>query len=408
MSRLPARLQPAWPLVKRLHRRSSYLLGLVFRALSRFLGARGVPTRATTTSAETARLEPATVRLHPGGPAETLDRGPAVGLPHGHWVFRAGEHAEVPARYTLELDRGRLTGDFAAATTAGKVLDYQTSGYFGIASWREHPVFLRPTLGQVEHVPGTVLSLTARGSDRNYYHFLYDALARYGIFEECLPGRAVDAIVVPHQTRYQRELLGLAGIEGRFVQPRPGVTVAADTLLVPSTPNQDLDAPSATVQWLRRRLPPSGATGTPRRLYLSRGQQPNTRRYVQEAQLWPTLERLGFVMLDPGSLSVQEQIDVFHGAEVILSPHGAALTNVTFSRPGVKVLEMFASTYVHLGLWTICEAVGGVEYRYLVGNGPTREGRPMTGVLDDIDIDPAVVERTLEELMAGPGHSATG
>ena len=105
-------------------------------------------------------------------------------------------------------------------------------------------------------------------------------------------------------------------------------------------------------------------------------------------------------MLDPGTLSVQEQIDVFHGAEVIIAPHGAALTNITFSRPGVRVLEMFAGTYVHLGLWTIAEAVGGVHYRYLVGAGSWPEGKEMTGIVDDIDIPVGQVEAALEELLS--------
>ena len=278
MSRLPAGLQPAWPLVKRMHRFLTLLLGLAFRKLSPLLGKRGVPTRATTSSSDTARQDPSKVMLHAGGLGESLSRGPAPGNPPDHWVFRAGERAEVPARYTLEVHDGRLTGDYGAASTSGKVLDYQVSGYFGISSWREHPMFLRPTLGKARHVPGTVLSLATRGTDRNYYHFLYDALGRYGIFEECLPGEQVDAIVVPHNASYMRQLLTLAGIEGPFIQPRPGQTICADRLLVPSTPNQDLDAPRWVVNWLRRRLPPTGRTDTPRRLYLSRGSAPNTRR----------------------------------------------------------------------------------------------------------------------------------
>ena len=107
-------------------------------------------------------------------------------------------------------------------------------------------------------------------------------------------------------------------------------------------------------------------------------------------------------MLDSGTLTVQEQIDVFHGAEVIIAPHGAALTNITFCTPGARVLEMFAGTYVHLGLWTIAEAVGGVRYRYLVGSGSSPEGREMTGIVDDVDIPPARVEAALEELLAAP------
>ena len=105
-------------------------------------------------------------------------------------------------------------------------------------------------------------------------------------------------------------------------------------------------------------------------------------------------------MLDPGTLSVQEQIDVFHNAEVIVAPHGAALTNITWSQPGVRVLEMFAGTYVHLGLWTIAEAVGGVHYRYLIGSGTLPEGKEPTGIVDDIDIPVVRVEAALEELLA--------
>jgi len=400
VSRLPARLQPAWPLLKRLHRLLSVLAGMLFRPLGRLLGDRGLPRTATVASGATAEREPDAVTLHPGGPAEILERGPAQGDPDRHWVFERGRRAEIPARYVLDVRDGRLVGDFAATVTPGGILDYQTSGYFGLASWREHPVFLSPRLPEVERLAGTVLSLTARGTAVNYYHFLYDAVARYGIFEETMPGERVDAVVVPHQSGYQRQILELAGIPGPYVQPRADRTLRAERLLVPSTPNQDLDAPRSATEWLRKRLPPSGRTGTPTRLYLSRGQQPGGRRYLQEPELWPRLEALGFVLLDPGTLSVQEQIDVFHGAEVIVAPHGAALTNITWSRPGVRVLEMFAGSYVHLGLWTIAEAIGGMHYRYLVGTGTLPEGREPTGIVDDIDIPADVVMAALDDLLA--------
>lgn len=400
MSRLPARLQPAWPLLKRAHRLLSVIAGMVFRPVSRLAGVRALPRTATDRSTATVERERGAVTLHPAGPPELLERGPAVGQPPRHWVFERGRRAEIPARYVLDVRDGRLVGDFGATITPGGILDYQTSGYFGLAGWREHPVFLHPRLPEVEQVDGTVLSLTTRGTAGNYYHFLYDAVARYGIFEDALPGEQVDAIVVPHQAGYQKQILELAGITGRFIQPRADRTVRADRLLVPSTPNQDLDAPRSATEWLRKRLPPSGRTGTPTRLYLSRGQQPGARRYLQEPELWPRLEAQGFVMLDPGTLSVQEQIDVFFGAEVIIAPHGAALTNITFSRPGVRVLEMFAGTYVHLGLWTIAEAVGGVHYRYLIGSGTLPEGKEPTGIVDDIDIPVAQVECALDELLA--------
>jgi hypothetical protein len=364
---------------------------MVFRAVSPLLRTRGLPRAAAERSSATVAVEPGAVRLHEAGPAEMLSRGPARGWPPRHWRFVEGETAQIPPRYVLDVRDGRLVGEFGATVTPGGRMDYQTSGYFGITGWREHPIFLRPTLGSIEEVGGTVLSLAARGTAKNYYHFMFDAIARFGIFEEALPGTTPDAVIVPHQTGYQRQLLEMAGVPGPYLQPAGGRTYRAERLLVPSTPNQDLDAPRWVVDWLRRRLPPTRTESPPRRLYISRGNRPQSRRYVEEAQLLPHLERRGFEVLDPGSLSVQEQIDTFASAEIVVAPHGAGLTNITFCRPGAKVLELFAATYVHLGLWTIADAVG-LDYRYLVADGPARSRKEMVGILDDVSVP---VERVL-------------
>jgi capsular polysaccharide biosynthesis protein len=398
---LPSVLRPWWRLFKRLHRLVTLLCGVLFRALSPLLAERGVPRSAAATSAETAAREPAAVRLHPGRTPELLTRPAPHGEPAEHHAFARNRSVTVPATFTLEVSDGRLTGDFGATTTPGKVLDHETSTYFGVTDWREHPIFLRPTLGPTEQVRGTVLSLTARGAGYNYYHFVFDSIARFGVFEDCLPGEHVDAIVVPHRTRYQRELLELAGITGRFIEPARGRTIRADRLLVPSNPNWALDAPPSMVAWLRARLRPTGTAETPRRLYLTRGDVPRTRRYVHEAQLWPELERRGFLRLDPGQFSVQKQIDIFSRAEVVVSPHGAALTNVVFSDPSVRVLELFASTYVHLGLWSICQSLGA-SYRYLVDDQPLDRGNRNAGVFDDVHVPAARVLAAVDELLSRP------
>lgn len=410
---LPAWLRPWWPVLKRGHRAVTFVLGCLFRVLSHVLGHRGVPVRATARSSETAALDPEHVVVHRGSEEQPLDRPATEGEPAGHWLFEAVRVATaptdlvpavtVPATFVLEVADGRLSGDYAATTTPGKVLDHETSTYFGVADWREHPVFLRPTLGPTEHVPGTVLSLTARGTSVNYYHFLYDAIGRLAVLDECLGGLDAlrpDAVVVPHGARYQRQLLELAGVGGRLIQPERGRTVRADRLVVPSNPNWALQAPPATVRWLRRQLPPTPGAEGPRRIYITRGDVPRTRRYVQEPELWPELERRGFVRIDPGAHSVQEQIDLFHGAEVVVSPHGAGLSNITFSRPGVRVLEMFASTYVHLGLWSICQAIEA-DYRYLVGDGPTGGPGRNSGVLDDVSAPPQRVLDIVDDMLSG-------
>jgi capsular polysaccharide biosynthesis protein len=400
VSRLPTALQPAWPLFKRAHRMLALVLGLLFRRISPVAGRRRLPHTATMTSSETAAREPDAVTLHPAGPPERLVRTIPQGSPPEHWAFEQALAVDVPARYTLEIVEGIAVGEFGANLTSAGVLDYQTSAYFGIRSWREHPVFLSPRLPPVEDFRGTLLNLTSCGTSDNYYHFMFDVLPRYGIFEESLPGCEVDAVLAPHAARYQRELLALVGVAQPLIQPRKSTALRADRLLVPSTPNLELVAPRWVTQWLRKRLPPSQTRSLPRRLYLTRGDRPNTRRYVQENELWPSLERRGFVKLDPGTLSVQEQIDCFSSADVIVAPHGAALTNLVFCRPGVRVLELFASNYVHLGLWAISQSIDGASYHYLVSDGDHAPGRAMTGVLTDVRIPPVRVLEALDKLLA--------
>ena len=102
-------------------------------------------------------------------------------------------------------------------------------------------------------------------------------------------------------------------------------------------------------------------------------------------------------------MPVREQIDRFAAAEVIVAPHGAALANLVFARPGVRVLELFAPDYVNPCYWAITDAVPDARYHYLVAGTPDEISppthRPMTGVLRDISIPPARVLAALDRLL---------
>lgn len=343
------------------------------------------------------------MRYHPGDPATRLTRPSPAGDPAGHWFWQSVRDHEVPETFVLDLAGGTVLGRHAAVVTAGGVLDQETSHYFGIEGWREHPVFLNPRPGPVEHVKGTLLVLAARATGDNYYHFLVDALPRLGLLSDALPGvmDGVDAVLVDGATRYQRELLGLLGLDQRrLLHPGRGLHLRADRLLVPSLPNSSTIVSPRTTQWLRENLPPRTTTGLPARLYVTRGTTPHTRRVEQDAELRERLSRRGFAVLDPGALSVQEQIDHFAAARVVVAPHGAALTNLSFCRPGVRLLELFAPGYLNPGYWSILANIEDSRYRYLVGRGrAVVPGSPMRGVMHDIDVDPAAVETALDTLL---------
>lgn len=408
MTRLPPALQPLWPVAKRVHRLGARGVGAAARRTS---PSPVLPRSATASSRESAGLEPDVVRHHVASEAAKVTRPRPSGWPRDHWYFASILEHEVPETFVLDADRGTVVGPHVAVVTPGGRLDQETSHYFGLRDWREHPVFLNPLPGAPEDVDGTLLVLAARATVGNYYHFLMDALPRLGILEEALPGVRPDAYLVDTTTRYHRELIGLLGLDSsRLLSPARGRSLRPQRLLVPSLPNASTLAAPATTAWLNSHLPPRDTAGKPELLYITRGRTTNTRCVVQEEEILHRLRKRGFVSLDPGSVSVQEQIDHFAAARVIVAPHGAALTNLNFCRPGVRLLELFAPGYLNPGYWSIVSNIEGSRYRYLVAptGRPPRPGASLLGVMHDIGVDPQAVDDALDDLLAdGPTDTPT-
>lgn len=402
MTRLPPALMPLWPAAKRVHRAATRVVGVAARAVGDG-GPRSVPTRISTASRATAAAEPDHVRVHETGEALDVVRDVPTGRPGGLRFWEDVRTLRRPPRSVLEVLDGRLVGEAAATLTPSGTLDLETSPYFGIRRPTEHPVHLQLRLPEPEHVAGTVLSLASHASGRNYYHSLMDALPRWGLFQELFPGVRPDRVVVGHASRWDGQLVAMTGLD-RFplVQPTSRLHLRADRLLVPTLDNHTTLAPPWVTHWLRANLPARDVTDRPRRLYVTRGDRPHTRRYVQEQALLEHLVPQGFVRFDPGAASVQEQIDHFAAAEVVVAPHGAGLVNLSFAPEGVKVLELFAPRYLNPGYWAITDNIPGSTYRYLVAEPvePNRPERDMNRVQADVDIPVAVVLDALEELLS--------
>ncbi|HKC29019.1 MAG TPA: glycosyltransferase family 61 protein, partial [Jatrophihabitans sp.] len=128
------------------------------------------------------------------------------------------------------------------------------------------------------------------------------------------------------------------------------------------------------------------------------------RSIVNEAELLRLLDDRGFVSVDPGQLSVKEQIRAFGTASVIVAPHGAALANLIFARPGAAVVELFPQGCLLPDYWRLASSVAGLRYRYVSslggpGNRSNRSNRSRAAtIVSDIEVDVAAVAATLSEL----------
>jgi capsular polysaccharide biosynthesis protein len=103
------------------------------------------------------------------------------------------------------------------------------------------------------------------------------------------------------------------------------------------------------------------------RIYVSRNEA-GMRRVLNEEEIIPGLKNLGFEIIRPGNMPLSAQVEKFHNAKIIVAPHGAALTNLIFCRPGLTFVEIFPRGGVHGSMFLRIASHLDFNYYFVVGN----------------------------------------
>ena len=90
----------------------------------------------------------------------------------------------------------------------------------------------------------------------------------------------------------------------------------------------------------------------PDKLFISRRSRskkaPNYRVLQNEDEFASALQGLGFAVVEPETLSLEQQISIFSGATRIVALGGAAIYNAVFCGPGTSFLTVESSdTFIH-------------------------------------------------------------
>jgi capsular polysaccharide biosynthesis protein len=84
------------------------------------------------------------------------------------------------------------------------------------------------------------------------------------------------------------------------------------------------------------------------RIYVKRSEAGNlsSRTISTEPDLIRAIASNGFAIVEPGTMSLAEQIQAFRQANVVVSAHGSSFANLIFCRPGTKVLDLMPDSWV--------------------------------------------------------------
>ena len=174
---------------------------------------------------------------------------------------------------------------------------------------------------------------------QNYYHALAQNFPRLApLLDE--PDYAGLDIAVPACIRPW----GIEFLKEMGVSPERIVTLAnqENTLLRQAVMPMMRSVPTrAEIQALRRRLGVHSEHRGTRRLFIGRRTLPShPRLLVNEAEIATVAAQFGFEEIEPGNMSIRQQIELFADAAAICGPNGAAFGNVLYAPDHTPVICM--------------------------------------------------------------------
>ena len=196
-----------------------------------------------------------------------------------------------------------------------------------------------------------------------YFHWLADALPRLYAAREAARGVT---LLLPHgfeRLEFVTSSLRLFG-PPRVEYVGADEVCVCDRLLMPThtAPSGHYNEP--LVRELRDlMLEGYGAAGGDARLYVSRGRAPK-RRLTNEAEVARVAEEFGFRVVYFEEHSFEEQVRMAAGARLLMSSHGAGLTNLLFMPPGASVLELRREGERERNWFFNLASAAGVQYFY--------------------------------------------
>jgi len=267
-----------------------------------------------------------------------------------------------------------------------------------------HSIFSRWRLPGSQPLNGRIAIAVTPEAAGNYYHWLIDLVPRVLLLKHATQNFSNYDAVLLNGSRADYEGETLTALEVppekiRYVDSRDRFQIAS--AVIPS-----IDHSSTTIAPWKilslRQFASRNESGQRRRLYLSR-RRAAVRRIVNEEEILELLRQHDFEILELENFHWREQIQTFAKASMIVAPHGAALANIAFCRPGTHVAEISTRTGYSDWYWQLA-AVAGLQHHFIEAH-PRRSARASSFRAmenEDMLVDLASVKDWLGRFSGGP------
>ena len=205
----------------------------------------------------------------------------------------------------------------------------------------------------------TIFSLLTGGAGKtSYFHWMFDVLPRLAFLDIKIKKKKDIYYLLPSlRYNFQKETLKKLNIPlSRCLSSDHYKHVSCDNLIVtdhPYTFNNDpsksiLHIPNWIINWLKLNLfyKTKIKNFYPKKIYIDRSDSEfsKSRYIINEEEVKNFLKFNNFSFVSLSTKSFEEQVKIFQNANTIVGLHGAGFSNIIFSRPGSKVIELQSKT----------------------------------------------------------------
>ena len=252
--------------------------------------------------------------------------------------LRQGTAGEIVGSEVFTFADAYSTHWGASLTSNGELIADLSRQGAGIGIDKAHFAFGKPRIKQARRFRGTVAALTIEHRS-NYFHYLCDAVSRLQLVENLR--HRPDFIYIQGNHKYQRQILSRLGYgPEQIIDSSRHSFIQADELIVPSYVSNFSFLTVNSISFLRSRLkknPSANPVSRGRILYISRKDTPR-RKIVNEAKVLESLARFRVEPVVLSHLSFDQQIELFEGADAVITVTGAGLANLIFARPDLFLI----------------------------------------------------------------------
>jgi len=228
----------------------------------------------------------------------------------------------------------------------------------------------------------------------NYYHWLFDVLPRIKLYNAVLDQVQYFCISAKVPQKFIDILTEFGIPANKVLLIDDNVKLHFDALFVASLPGSEGRSPKWGIDFVREKLLKVPQNPNPtRKLYFRRGDHVE-RKILNEESVITLLSSSGFEIIEPGELSITEQIDLMHDARIVVALHGAALGNLLFASDKCSVIEIFSPDYFRTDCYFTLARILNLNYHYLLGI------KPANAPWGDITVNETEFAEIIEKLIS--------